>query len=125
MEVVDDETKYISAPKNYREALNMANVDDKMVLLHFTDSTQTPFYVRNMKKVLTEDTLKSISENNLIFVEIDLGKSEKRLLLEQNHALKLKYGVGMVSTFILLNRYKLSCSKLSIQRKAFCATHIV
>ena len=81
---------------DYEAAREKARRENKPMLLLFTGSDWCGFCIRLRKNVLEKSDFKGFARKNLILVYIDSPKRTKlpKALVEQNRALKAKFGAG-------------------------------
>ena len=81
---------------DYDAALEKARRENKPILLLFTGSDWCGFCIKLRKNVLDKGDFKGFAKKHLVLVYIDSPKRTKlpREIVEQNRALKAKYGAG-------------------------------
>ena len=81
---------------DYDAALEKARRENKPMLLLFTGSDWCGFCIKLRKNVLDKGDFKGFAKKHLVLVYIDSPKRTKlpKALVEQNRALKAKYGAG-------------------------------
>lgn len=91
---------------DYKQALALAQKENKKVLLDFTGSDWCPACMLLSQQVFSTTEFKNYAKDNLVLVELDFpnSKPQSQQLINQNKQLLDKYNSdGVFPTIILLN----------------------
>jgi thioredoxin-related protein len=103
MPAFSDDPQWIT---NYSHAVQLAQTDNKAILLDFTGSDWCPWCKKMKQEVLDTPAFRSFAAKHLVLVEVDFPHAIQQSLQvkQQNQQLSKKYQVNGLPAYIILGK---------------------